>query len=51
VEDRFNAAAKRMKRLAPIDTDKKLVQEVIDKLEATIAERQKHIRITDSSRF
>ena len=54
VEDRLDAATKRLKRLAPSDADKKLVQEAIYKLQegmVTISERQKHIRIADSSRF
>ena len=43
-----------MKRLAPSDADKDLVQEAIDKLQEgmdAISERQKHIRIADSLRF
>jgi len=54
VEDRLDTAAKRLKRPAPSDADKKLVQEAINELQEgmdAISERQKHIHIADSSRF
>jgi len=54
VEDRIDAAAKRIKRLAPSEGDRKTVQEPIDELQESmdaLAERQKHIHIADTSRF
>ena len=54
MEDRPDADAKKLKKLAPSDAYKKLVQEVINKLQEgmdAISEGPKHIRIADSSRF
>lgn len=57
VDDRLEAAAKKIKRLAPTATDgdsKKLLQEALDELkegQEAIAERQKHIRIADQSEY
>ena len=57
VEDRLEAATKKIKRLAPTATDgdsKKFLQEALDELkegQEAIAERQKHIRIVDQSEY
>jgi len=54
VEDRLNTPAKRLKRLAPSNANKKLVQEAVDELQEgmdAISKRQKHIQIADSSRL
>ena len=53
----MEAAAKKIKRLAPTATDgnlKKFLQEALDELkegQEAIAERQKHIRIADQSEY
>ena len=57
VEDRFEAAAKKSKKLTPTATDgdlKKCLQEALDELkegQEAIAKRQKHIRIADQSEY
>jgi len=48
VDNRLDAATKKMRWLAPSEADKKLIQEAIDELQEdmrVIAKRQKHIRI------
>ena len=57
VEDHLEAAAKKIKRLAPMAKDgdlKKFLQEALDELkegQEAISERQKHIRIADQSEY
>ena len=54
VEDRIDVAAKRIKRLAPSEGDRKTIQEAIDELQEgmdAFAKRQKHICIADTLRF
>ena len=57
VEDHLEAAAKKIKRFAPMATDgnlKKFLQEALDELkegQEAIAERQKHIHIADQSEY
>ena len=57
VEDRLEAAAKKIKRLAPTATygdSKKFLQEALDELkegQEAIAKRQKHIHIADQSEY
>ena len=57
VDDRLEAAAKKIKKLAPAAADgksKKFLQEALDELKAdqeAIAVRQKHIRIADQSEY
>ena len=54
MEDRIDVAAKRIKRLAPSEGDRKTIQEAIDELQEgmdAFAKRQKHICIADTLRF
>ena len=57
VEDRLEAAAKKIKKLAPVANEgnpKKFLQEALDELkegQEAIAKRQKHIRIADQSEY
>ena len=57
VEDRLEAAAKKIKKLVPVANEgnpKKFLQEALDELkegQEAIAERQKHIHIADQSEY